>query len=54
MSQAFDVVWDRGEIYAEFWLGNPKEIKHLEDLGLDERVTLNWVLSEYDGRAWMD
>jgi hypothetical protein len=33
-------VWGKTEIHTEFWLGNLKETDHLEDLGIDARVTL--------------
>lgn len=32
-------VWGKTEIRKEFWLGNLKETDHLEDLGIDARVT---------------
>jgi hypothetical protein len=25
---------------------------HLEDLGVDGRITLKWILKEWDGAAW--
>jgi hypothetical protein len=32
--------WERREMHANFWKGNLKEVDHLEDLGLAEKVIL--------------
>jgi hypothetical protein len=29
-----------------FWLQNPKGRDHSEDLGVDERIILEWILGE--------
>jgi hypothetical protein len=34
------------------WWGNLREGDHLEDLVLDARIILQWILQEYNGRAW--
>jgi hypothetical protein len=34
---------------AEFWWGNLKERNHLEDLIVDGRIMLKWILRKYDG-----
>lgn len=31
-----------------------KRANHLEDLGVDERITLKWALRKYDGRRGLD
>jgi hypothetical protein len=33
----------RGEAYTGFWWGNLRERDHLEDLGVDGRITLRWI-----------
>jgi len=30
-----DGQWERGEVYTEFWWGNPRKRDHLEDTGVD-------------------
>ena len=39
-------VWERREIYACIWWGNPKERGHLEDKGVDRTIILKMVLEE--------
>jgi hypothetical protein len=36
----------RGErkVHTGFWWGNLKEIGHLEDLGIDGKTILKWIL----------
>jgi hypothetical protein len=31
---------------TEFWLENLKEIVYLEDLGIDEKIILEWILDK--------
>jgi len=37
-----------------FWLGNLKGRGHLEDLGIDEKIILEWMLGKYIGMVWLD
>jgi len=38
--------WSRiaREVFTGFWLGNPKERGHLEDLDVGGRMTLRWTV----------
>jgi len=38
----------RGEEYTEFWRGNLRERNHLEDPGVDGRLTLRWIFRNLD------
>ena len=42
-------VWGTGEVHTGFWWGDLRERDHMEDLSLDGRVILKWVLKEWDG-----
>jgi hypothetical protein len=37
---------------SEFKLGELKERNHLEDLGVDGRIILKWILRTWFGEAW--
>jgi hypothetical protein len=39
-------VWGTREIHARFCSGNLEERDHLEDLDIDERIILMWVLKK--------
>jgi hypothetical protein len=41
-----------GEVHAGFWWETLRERGHMEDLGLDGRVTLKLVYKKYDSKAW--
>ena len=45
---------ETGEVHKGFWLGELRETDHLEDLGVDERILLNWVFKKWDGLDWSD
>jgi hypothetical protein len=48
----------RGEMYTGFWWGNPRERKHLEDIGVDGMIILIWIFRKWDmgegGMDWID
>jgi len=44
-------VWGQMK-YIACWLGNLKEREQLEDLEVNERVILKWILKKEDGRTW--
>jgi hypothetical protein len=33
-------------------VGKPKGRDHLEDVGVDCKIILEWILGKYDGRLW--
>jgi hypothetical protein len=39
-------------IHTGFWWGDQMEIAHLEDLGVDGRIILNWIFKKWNGEAW--
>jgi hypothetical protein len=45
-------VWGRGVAYAGFRWGNLSERDHLEDIGVDGRITLRWIFRQWDVGAW--
>jgi hypothetical protein len=36
-------LWGREEAYTRIWWGNLRERDHLEDPGVDRRITLRWI-----------
>jgi hypothetical protein len=44
-------MWGRGELHRGFWWRNLKETDHLEDLVIDRKVTLKWILKKWDGET---
>jgi hypothetical protein len=39
-----------GEINTDFWWRNLKERDHLEDLGVDLSMVINYILKKWNGR----
>jgi hypothetical protein len=39
-------VWGRGELRTGFCCRNLKKNGHLEDLGVDRRISLKWIFQE--------
>jgi hypothetical protein len=47
-------VWGTKEIQTGCWWGHLKEREQLEDLEVNERVILKWILKKEDGRTGLD
>ena len=43
-----------GEVHKRFWLGNLRERSHLEDVGVDGRIKLIWIIRKCVGRHGLD
>jgi len=43
----------RGEMYTGFWWGNLRERDQLEDPGVDVRIILRWIFSQWTGVIWV-
>jgi hypothetical protein len=43
-------LWETGEEYTGFWWRDLRERDHLEDLGIDRRIIIKWILKKWDGR----
>ena len=39
-------------MHVRFWWGSPKERDCLEDLRVDRKITLKWLLKKEGGMAW--
>jgi len=39
-------------MHTKFWLENLKGRDHSEDLDVDGRVILQWILQKYGGKLW--
>jgi hypothetical protein len=42
-------IWERGDLYTEFWWGNLRKGDHLEDRDVDERIILKGILENREG-----
>jgi len=41
-------------VHTEFEQGYLKERSHLEDLSIDGRIILKWILKKENGRVWTE
>ena len=39
-------VWETGDVHAGSWLGDPRERDHLENIGVDEKIILKWIVKK--------
>ena len=46
-------VWETGEVHTGFRWGDLRERDQLEDVRLDGRIILKWILETWDGDAWI-
>jgi hypothetical protein len=42
---------ERREMHTIFWLGNLRRRVHLENLGIDGKIILEWILGKYCGKV---
>ena len=47
-------VWERGEVHTGFWWGELRERDHLEDVGIDGKTMLQWVLKNWVLKTGLD
>jgi hypothetical protein len=41
--------WETAEMHKRFWRGDLRQRKYLEDLRVDGRIILKWMLEEWNG-----
>jgi hypothetical protein len=39
-------------VHTWFWWGDLVARDHLEDLGIDRRIILEWIFTKWNGEAW--
>ena len=39
-------------MYTSLWWGDPRKRDHSENLGVDGRIILKWIIKNLDGEAW--
>jgi len=47
-------VWGKREVCTGFWSGNVKVRGRTQDLVVDGRSVLKWVVKQSDGRLWTE
>jgi hypothetical protein len=47
-------VWENNEIHIIFWFETLKGRDHLEDLGIDRKIILEWMLENRVGGGELD
>jgi hypothetical protein len=43
----------KGVVKTEFWWGDSKKVDHLEDLRLDGKIILKWIVKKQNGEEWI-
>jgi hypothetical protein len=44
--QDMEHIQGRGEVHTGLWWGNLRDGGHLDDLGVDGRIILNWIFKK--------
>jgi hypothetical protein len=44
----------KGEVHTGFWWGDLRERDHLEELGADWKIILEWIFKMWDGVHGLD
>jgi hypothetical protein len=39
-------------MHTNFWLENLKGQDHTEDIGIDKKIILEWILGDLGGKVW--
>jgi hypothetical protein len=42
------------EVHRGYWCGNLRERDHLEDIGVDRRIILRWIIRKWDMAVWTE
>jgi hypothetical protein len=45
-------VWGKGEAHIAFWWGHLREMHHLDNLRIEGRLILAWILKHCIESAW--
>jgi hypothetical protein len=46
-------VWRTTEVHTGFWWQDLRERGKFEDLGINGRKILKWIVKKWDGEAWI-
>jgi hypothetical protein len=45
-------LWERREMRTNFWSENLEGRQHSEQISVDGKVILKWILGKYGGKVW--
>jgi hypothetical protein len=45
-------VWETEEVHTRFWLGDVRKRACFEDIGVDGKIILKWIVQKWNEELW--